>query len=166
MKHCPGFRSPPHTHTETELSYDVGTQKKVSHLYWWIYGKWAQNSFEISEGWSFDFFSRTGIIQEASVFSTVFDDKNPFRAYNLMRIHTWTSRKGFERQLLVFIAWITPAEPLMHFQKLKSDFPLRLLCGISITGLCSQLPAKQSPLLLTPWASACWWEPSNWAQHF
>lgn len=127
--------------------------------------KWARNGFETNKGWSFDFFSKTGTSQEASVFSTVFDDKNPFRAYNLMRIHTWTRRTGFERQLEVFIGWSTPAEPLTHLQKLKTDFHLRLLLGVFVAGLCSQLPAEQSLLLLTPGPRACCWKPSSWAQH-
>lgn len=71
-----------------------------------------------------------------------------------MRIHTWTSGKGSERQLtcsiVVFIGCSTPVQPFMHFQKLKSDFPLRLPCGVFVARLCSSLPTKQSPLLLTP----------------
>lgn len=84
-------------HREGELSCAVkaDTQQRVFfYLCGWVWGKVNQKTaLKHKEGQSFDFFGRAGISQEASVFSTVFDDKNPFGAYNLMRIHTWALRK-------------------------------------------------------------------------
>lgn len=93
-KHCPGFRSPLIQKENCPVLSNQTLHGGSFISMDGFEGKWARNSFETKEGQSFDFFGGAGISQEASVFSTVFDDKNPFGAYNLMKIHTWTSRKG------------------------------------------------------------------------